>query len=127
MFTEWDDGIPGYTTSLENKTGTRTTGLTRVLYSKSQCYKAGFPLSFRILDAGEKSPVDGLGIAVTNDDMDTMKREGAVFLACDGKMVKFKKMESIFLKVLIFVNFSLSLQFLFYKNHVLISFMFYSG
>lgn len=77
--------VPGYSTSVENKTGTRTTGLTRVLYSKSQCYKTGYPLSFRILDSGEKSPLDGLGIAVTNDDIDTMKREGAVFLACDGR------------------------------------------
>lgn len=81
---QWDDSAEGYSTSNENKTGTRCEGLTRVLYSKSQCYRAGFPLSFRILDCGEKSPLDGIGIAVTNDDIDTMKREGAVFLACDG-------------------------------------------
>ncbi|XP_045214073.2 cytokine receptor-like factor 3 [Mercenaria mercenaria] len=81
---QWDDNTEGYSTSNENKTGTRSHGLTRVLYSKSQCYRAGFPISFRILDSGEKSPLDGLGIAVTNDDIDTMKREGAVFLACNG-------------------------------------------
>ncbi|XP_060581316.1 cytokine receptor-like factor 3 isoform X2 [Ruditapes philippinarum] len=81
---QWDENTEGYSTSNENRTGTRCNGLTRVLYSKSQCYRAGFQLSFRILDSGEKSPFDGLGIAVTNDDIDTMKREGAVFLACDG-------------------------------------------
>lgn len=86
--------VPGYSTSVENKTGTRTTGLTRVLYSKSQCYKTGYPLSFRILDSGEKSPLDGLGIAVTNDDIDTMKREGAVFLACDGRHLRFSASEN---------------------------------
>ena len=85
VVTEWDDTVESYSTSVENKTGTRCTGLTRVLYSKSQCYKSGYPLSFRILDSGEKSPFDGIGIAVTNDDIDTMKREGAVFLACDGE------------------------------------------
>jgi len=85
IIVEWDETVPGYSVSLENKTGTRTTGLTRVLYSKAQSYKTGFPISFKILDGGEKSPVDGLGIVVTNDDIDTMKREGAVFLACDGR------------------------------------------
>lgn len=83
--TEWDDNTEGYTSGYENKTGTRAQGLTRVLYSKTQCYKSGFSLSFRILDSGEKSPIDGLGLAVTNEDIDTLKREGAVFLGCDGQ------------------------------------------
>ncbi|KAH3863853.1 cytokine receptor-like factor 3 [Dreissena polymorpha] len=81
---EWDGTTEGYSTSNENKMGTRTTGLTRVLYSNYQCLHAGFPITFRILDAGERSPLDGLGIVVTNEDSETMKREGAVFLACDG-------------------------------------------
>ncbi|KAL4240854.1 Cytokine receptor-like factor 3 [Mactra antiquata] len=83
---EWDDTTDGYSVSNENKIGTREEGLTRVLYSKSPCYKSGFSLSFRILDSGEKSPIDGVGLAVTNEDIDTLKREGAVFLACDGKV-----------------------------------------
>ncbi|XP_052773791.1 cytokine receptor-like factor 3 [Mya arenaria] len=81
---EWDDSSEGYSTSNESKIATRTTGLTRALYSKTQCYRSGYPISFKILDSGEKSPLDGLGIAVTNDDINSMKREGAVFLACDG-------------------------------------------
>lgn len=81
---QWDGNTEGYSTSNENKTGTRCSGPTRVLYSESQCYKTVSQLSFRILDSGEKSPVDGIGIAVTNDDMETLKREGAIFLSRTG-------------------------------------------
>ena len=40
---------------------------------------------------GENSPVDGLAITLDNDNTDTLKREGVVFLATDGKYQKYIK------------------------------------
>ena len=33
---------------------------------------------------GEKSPVDGIAITLDNEDTETLKREGVVFVATDG-------------------------------------------
>ena len=81
---EWSNNTDGYSVSNENKTATRISGLTRVLYSSSQSYTAGHPISFRVMGTGEKSPMDGLAITLDNDDTDTLKREGVIFVATDG-------------------------------------------
>ena len=52
---------------------------------------SGHPISFRIMGIGENSPVDGLAITLDNDNTDTLKREGVVFLATDGKYQKYIK------------------------------------
>ena len=84
LFPEWFDGTEGYSISNEDKTATRTQGLTQVLYSSCQCYEAGHQIAFRIMATGEKSPRDGLAITLDNEETETLKREGAVFLATDG-------------------------------------------
>ena len=81
---EWSNKTDGYSVSNENKTATRISGLTKVLYSSSQSYTAGHPISFRVMGTGEKSPMDGLAITLDNDDTDTLKREGVIFVATDG-------------------------------------------
>ena len=83
-YTEWSEGTEGYEVTNENKTATRTSGLTRVLYSSFQSYESGHPISFRIMFTGEKSPVDGIAITLDNEDTETLKREGVVFVATDG-------------------------------------------
>lgn len=82
---EWSTCEPEYDTSNENKTATRTNeGLTRVLYSSTNSYIAGGSILFRVLDAGEGSTLDGVGIAVDNEDTTTLQRENAVFLTSRG-------------------------------------------
>ena len=85
---EWSNNTDGYSVSNENKTATRLSGLTRVLYSSSQSYMAGHPISFRVMGTGEKSPMDGLAITLDNDDTDTLKREGVIFVATDGMWIQ---------------------------------------
>lgn len=81
---QWSEGTEGYEVTNENKTATRTSGLARVLYSSFQSYESGHPISFRIMFTGEKSPVDGIAITLDNEDTETLKREGVVFVATDG-------------------------------------------
>lgn len=74
-----------YDTSNENKTATRTNeGETKVLYSSSNSYLAGGCVTFRLLDAGESSPLDGVGLSIDNQDTTTLQRENAVFLTTRG-------------------------------------------
>jgi hypothetical protein len=78
--TEWSNCEPEYDLSNENKTATRTNeGATYVLYSSVNSYLAGGSVTFRFMDAGESSPLDGVGLAVDNQDAGTLQRENAVF------------------------------------------------
>ncbi|XP_071129117.1 cytokine receptor-like factor 3 [Mytilus edulis] len=82
---EWSMGNLEYDTSNENKTATRTNeGETKVLYSSSNSYLAGGCVTFRLLDAGESSPLDGVGLSIDNQDTTTLQRENAVFLTTRG-------------------------------------------
>ena len=82
---EWSNCEPEYDLSNENKTATRTNeGATYVLYSSVNSYLAGGSVTFRFMDAGESSPLDGVGLAVDNQDAGTLQRENAVFLTTRG-------------------------------------------
>ncbi|GFO09750.1 cytokine receptor-like factor 3 [Plakobranchus ocellatus] len=60
-----------YTLSNENKTVTRTNeGLTHVIYSHKPSLVLGNTLTMKVLDDADKSPGDGLCIAVKNDAVD---------------------------------------------------------
>jgi len=86
--TEWSNCEPEYDLSNENKTATRTNeGATYVLYSSVNSYLAGGSVTFRFMDAGESSPLDGVGLAVDNQDAGTLQRENAVFLTTRGLLI----------------------------------------
>lgn len=88
LFTEWSNCEPEYDLSNENKTATRTNeGATYVLYSSGNSYVAGGSVTFRFMDAGESSPLDGVGLAVDNQDAGTLQRENAVFLTTRGLLI----------------------------------------
>lgn len=84
---EWSSCDPEYGLSNENKTATRTNeGETRVLYSNGNTYMAGSSITFRFMDVGESSPMNGVGLAIDNQDTSTLQRENAVFLTTRGEV-----------------------------------------
>ncbi|XP_046361558.2 cytokine receptor-like factor 3 [Haliotis rufescens] len=84
---QWNCESKAYSTSNEDKTATRITGsLTSVLYSGVPSISSGEQISFRILDSGEKSFDDGVGVSWMDDDADTLRRLGAVCVDTGGKV-----------------------------------------
>ncbi|KAK3091864.1 hypothetical protein FSP39_023226 [Pinctada imbricata] len=82
---QWNTSTDGYSTSNENKTANREAGeVFSVLYSNDKSYVAGCPITFKILDVGETSPLDGIGLSLTNEDLDTMRRKNAIFVSSRG-------------------------------------------
>lgn len=82
---EWNNTTEGYSTSNEDKTATRLSeGTTRVLYSSDNSYRCGFPITFRVLDAGEKTPFDGIGLSANDEDTETLQRSNSIFVATSG-------------------------------------------
>lgn len=82
---EWNNTTEGYSTSNEDKTATRLSeGTTRVLYSSDNSYRCGFPITFRMLDAGEKTPFDGIGLSANDEDTETLQRSNSIFVATSG-------------------------------------------
>lgn len=82
---EWNNTTEGYSTSNEDKTATRLSeGTTRVLYSSDNSYRCGFPITFRVLDAGEKTPFDGIGLSANDEDIETLQRSNSIFVATSG-------------------------------------------
>lgn len=82
---EWNNATEGYSTSNEDKTATRLSeGTTRVLYSSDNSYRCGFPITFRMLDAGEKTPFDGIGLSANDEDTETLQRSNSIFVATSG-------------------------------------------
>ena len=85
---EWSNAIEGYSTSNEDKTATRLPeGQTRVLYSSGNSYCCGFPITFRVLDAGEKTPFDGIGLSANDEDIETLQRSNSIFVATSGNLL----------------------------------------
>ncbi|XP_048758482.2 cytokine receptor-like factor 3 isoform X3 [Ostrea edulis] len=84
---QWNNTTEGYSTSNEEKTATRLPeGQTRVLYSSSSIYCCGFPITFRMLDSGEKTPFDGIGLAANDEDSETLQRSNSIFVATSGSV-----------------------------------------
>ncbi|XP_022315438.2 cytokine receptor-like factor 3 [Crassostrea virginica] len=84
---QWSNAIEGYSTSNEDKTATRLPeGQTRVLYSSGNSYCCGFPITFRVLDAGEKTPFDGIGLSANDEDIETLQRSNSIFVATSGSV-----------------------------------------
>ncbi|KAL5018340.1 hypothetical protein ScPMuIL_004062 [Solemya velum] len=97
MHYQWSSTTEGYCTSNEDKTATRmSTGKTRVVYSSTSSYTAGFPITFRFLDSGERTPNDGIGLAISSEKYDTLQQEDAIFVTTagvvfvDGQEMKLK-------------------------------------
>ncbi|XP_061180926.1 cytokine receptor-like factor 3 [Saccostrea echinata] len=84
---QWNNTTEGYSTSNEDKTATRLSeGPTEVLYSSSNSYRCGFPITFRVLDAGEKTPFDGIGLSANDADTETLQRSSSIFVATSGSV-----------------------------------------
>lgn len=84
---QWNNTTEGYSTSNEDKTATRLSeGTTRVLYSSDNSYRCGFPITFRVLDAGEKTPFDGIGLSANDEDTETLQRSNSIFVATSGSV-----------------------------------------
>lgn len=90
---EWNNTTEGYSTSNEDKTATRLSeGTTRVLYSSDNSYRCGFPITFRVLDAGEKTPFDGIGLSANDEDTETLQRSNSIFVATSGNCMENMKL-----------------------------------
>ncbi|ESO81995.1 hypothetical protein LOTGIDRAFT_237190 [Lottia gigantea] len=94
---QWTSNQEGYYCGYEEKTITRTDkGLTTVIYSNIPSYAPGDQISFKCLETGEKSFTDGIGLAGNKEDMDSLERQGAIFVNTngsvyvDGKEMKMK-------------------------------------
>lgn len=84
---EWDSEKSSYSTSNENQTATKCCGGEAVvLYSQTHLYTAGQSITFRILDAGDTCPGDGVGLSLINSDSHTLRRPGAAYVTVDGKV-----------------------------------------
>ncbi|KAK3575847.1 hypothetical protein CHS0354_008029 [Potamilus streckersoni] len=84
---KWSSNTDGYSYSNENKTATRTSeGISQVLYSDGPIYSTGQPIAFRVMDTGEKSPMDSIGLTLTSNVTDTLKRPEAVCVTMDGSV-----------------------------------------
>ncbi|XP_041363481.1 cytokine receptor-like factor 3 [Gigantopelta aegis] len=82
---QWSDNTDGYSASNEDKTATRTNeGVTCVLYSKTASISPGEQVTFKILDAGEKALGDGLGLAWSTDNKESLVGVGTVFVNING-------------------------------------------
>ncbi|KAK6168986.1 hypothetical protein SNE40_020124 [Patella caerulea] len=82
---QWVSTHEGYSVSNEDKTATRTDiGLSTLVYSNIPSYASGEQLTFKILDAGERSLNDGIGLACNCDNKDTLEIPGAIFVNIDG-------------------------------------------
>ncbi|KAJ8318373.1 hypothetical protein KUTeg_003464 [Tegillarca granosa] len=82
---QWCISNEGYSTSNDDRILTRLDCEdTFIHYSKEAVYTTGHPIKFKIIDAGEGSPMDGIGLAIDNTDVFTFQRNNAIFINSSG-------------------------------------------
>ena len=87
LFPEWaEPRDETYSLSNENKTVTRTNeGLTHIIYSHKPSLTLGNTLTMKVLDDADKSPGDGLFIALQNDTVDGFIQEDVIYVNLYGR------------------------------------------
>lgn len=74
--------------SYDNKIATRKdSGDTVVLYSSTSSCTTGHPITFKVIEMGETSPFDCVGISLDNSNTDTLQRDDAILVTKSGRVI----------------------------------------